>query len=216
MAWKLHKFDIDSDGTVVRKMEGAGGRIDYHIVVRVPRDGGIAHYDLGHVYHTTHWRQNTYPPIGPLPPCTRALVVSGDDTLLEALRSAVAKSWLALSRHEHGRIFIHLSRDQKHPDEVCAGPSAAATFAGTSRCDRKFPDMTSMEVPEATMKAVQSITRQCKLVCPNACGKEEKQRMFRRLFRVWRPQNARLLKRDVVVCTGVTEWLRELQKLNSL
>ena len=216
MAWKLHKFDIDSDFTVARKMEGAGGRIDYHIVARVPHDARVAHYDLGHVYHTTHWRQNTYPPTGPLLPCTRALVVSGDDTLLEALRSAVAKSWLALSRHEHGRIFILLSRNQKHPDEICDGPSAAETFASTSRYDWKSPDMTQTAVSNAIMEAVQNISRQCKLVCPNACGKEEKHRMLRRLFRVWRPENARLLKRDAMVCQKVIEWLGKLRQVTSL
>ena len=97
LAWKLHKLDIDSDGSVVRKMEGVGGTIDYHIVASVSHDIGDVHHDLGYVYHTTHWRENTYHPTGPLPSCTRALVVPGHDALPQALRTAVAAAWLALS-----------------------------------------------------------------------------------------------------------------------
>ena len=55
LAWKLHRYDIGSDGSVVRKMEGAVGRIDYNVVVSVPHDIGFMHYDLGHVYHATDW-----------------------------------------------------------------------------------------------------------------------------------------------------------------
>ena len=28
LAWQLHKLDIDTDGSVVKKLDGAGGRID--------------------------------------------------------------------------------------------------------------------------------------------------------------------------------------------
>ena len=100
VAWKLHRYDISSDGSVARKIEGAVGRIDYHVVVSVPHNSGFMHHDVGHVYHATDWKQNTYHPTGPLPPCTRALVVSGHDALVLALRTAFAASWLALSGHE--------------------------------------------------------------------------------------------------------------------
>ena len=92
LAWKLHKVDVDSDSSVVRKMQGAGGRVDYHIVAIVRRGDNIIHYDLGDVYHTTHWKQNTYPPVGPLPSCTCALVIPGYEALIEPARSAVATS----------------------------------------------------------------------------------------------------------------------------
>ena len=100
LAWKLHKLDIDSDGAVLRKMEGAGGRVDYHIVAIVKGDNGNTQYDLGYVYHTTHWGQNTYPSDGKLSPCTRALVVPGHGALIEPVRSAVGRSWLELSKHK--------------------------------------------------------------------------------------------------------------------
>ena len=67
LAWKLHRYDIGSDGSAVRKIDGVVGRIDYHIVVSVPHDIGFMHYDLGHVYNANDWKQNTYHPRGPLP-----------------------------------------------------------------------------------------------------------------------------------------------------
>ena len=180
LAWKLHRYDIGSDGSVVRKIEGAVGRIDYHVVVSVPHDIGFMHYDLGHVYHATDWKQNTYHPTGPLLPCTRALVVPGHDVLQQALRTAVAASWLALSKHDNGRHFCVLSRNQRHPDDVsCALPAAEAS-AGTNPCEWSFPPMPGTEASEVTRNAVQSIIRQCKLVCSKSAGKEEKMKMFRR------------------------------------
>ena len=110
LAWKLHRYDIGSDGSVVRKIEGAVGRIDYHVVVSVPHDIGFMHYDLGHVYHATDWKQNTYHPTGPLLPCTRALLVSGHDAFVLALRTAFAASWLAPSGP--GSVYCVLPRNQ--------------------------------------------------------------------------------------------------------
>ena len=105
-------------------MEGAGGRVDYHIVASVKRDDNISQYDLGYVYHTTHWKQNTYPPAGPISPCTRALVVPGHGALIDPVRSAVATSWLALSRHEGGLDFFALYQNgniKEHNKEIRYG-----------------------------------------------------------------------------------------------
>ena len=51
LAWKLHKLDVDSDGAVVREMQGAGGRVDYHIVAIVKGVDSSKQHDLGYVYY---------------------------------------------------------------------------------------------------------------------------------------------------------------------
>ena len=136
LAWKLHKLDFDSDGAVVRKMEGAGGRVDYHIVAIVKGDNGNTQHDLGYVYHTTHWRQNTYPSDGKLSPCTRALVVPGYiKHSIELARSAVRRSWLELSKRKCGHpAYTYISRLENHHAVVSAALSVGGASASTHSC----------------------------------------------------------------------------------
>ena len=54
LVWKLHKLDLDTDGSVVKKLEGAGGRIDYHIVAVCRFGFEVVHHDVGYIYHTTN------------------------------------------------------------------------------------------------------------------------------------------------------------------
>ena len=138
LTWKLHKLDFDSDGEAVRKMEGAGGTIDYHIVAIVKGDSGNAQYDLGYryVYHTTHWGQNTYPSDRKLSPCTHALVVPGYiKHLIEPVRSAVRKSWLELSKRKCGHpAYTYKSRLENHHAVVSAALSVGGASASTHSC----------------------------------------------------------------------------------
>ena len=120
VAWKLHKYVIGSNGLAARKIEGVVGRIDYHVVVSVPHNSGLMHHDVGHVHHAIYWKQNTYHPKGPPPPCTRALVVSGHDAFVLALRTAFAASWLALSGHES--VYCVLPRIHS-PSVLASGDS---------------------------------------------------------------------------------------------
>ena len=229
LVWELHKLDVDSGGSVVRKMEGAGGRVDYHIVATVRRGDEITQYDLGYVYHTTHWKQNTYPPTGALSPCIRALVVPGHAALIEPVRSAVARSWLELSKHEGSRGFTLLMRPQNHHDVVSAalsvGEASTSTnpcdppddeaSAGTNSCDWVWPLM-SDNAPEATTDIMRCIIGQGNLVCPQAFGKEKKIKMVQRLIYSWRLENAHLFVRDRAMCEVISEWLEKLRRNLSL
>ena len=114
VAWKLHKYDIDEAGSVVRKMEGAGGRIDYHVVAKCTVDLDEVCHDLGYVYHTTHWGQNTYHRKAAFAPSSRALLVARDTRLATAFRIAIASSWLALSTPD--------SRCRRHGIFLSVGP----------------------------------------------------------------------------------------------
>ena len=209
LAWKLHRYDIGSDGSVVRKIEGAVGRIDYHVVVSVPHDIGFMHYDLGHVYHATDWKQNTYHPTGPLPPCTRALVVSGHDAFVLALRTAFAASWLALSGHESVYCVLPRIHSPSVPASGDLAPEEAS--AGSSSCSWKFPSLPEPETSENSRRTVRSIIRQCELVCSKSSGEQEKTKILRRLVFAWHPDNAILMNRDHAGCAVVSQWLQKLQ-----
>ena len=54
LVWQLHKLDLDTDGSVVKKLEGAGGRIDYHIVAVCRFGVEVVHHDVGYICHTTN------------------------------------------------------------------------------------------------------------------------------------------------------------------
>ena len=214
MAWKLHRYDISSDGFVARKIKGAVGRIDYHVVVSVLHNSGFMHHDVGHVYHATDWKQNTYHPTGPLPPCTRALVVSGHDAFVLALRTAFAASWLALSGHQS--VYCVLPRNHSPSVRASGDLTLEEASAGPSSCSWKFPPLPGPETSENSRRTVQSIIRQCKLVCSKSSGREEKMKIVQRLVLAWHPDNACLMNRDHAVCTVVSQWLRELRCLLSL
>ena len=209
VAWKLHRYDISSDGSVARKIESAVGRIDYHIVVSVPHNSGFMHHDVGHVYHATDWKQNTYHPTGPLPPCTRALVVSGHDALVLALRTAFASSWLALSGHQSVYCVLPRIRSPSVPASGDLTPEDAS--GGSSSCPWKFPSLPEPETVENSRRTVRSIIRQCELVCSKSSGEQEKTKILRRLVFAWHPDNAILMNRDHAVCAVVSQWLQKLQ-----
>ena len=213
LAWKLHRYDIGSDGSVVRKIEGAVGRIDYHVVVSVPHDIGFMHYDLGHVYHATDWKQNAYHPTGPLPPCTRALVVSGHDAFVLALRTAFAASWLALSGP--GSVYCVLPRNQLPSVHASGDLTLEEASAGSIFCQWQFPLLPGPETSENSRRAVQRIIRQCKLVCSKTSERQEKMKIVRRLLFAWHPDNAILMNRDHAVCTVVSQWLQKLRSCSS-
>jgi hypothetical protein len=117
LAWQLHKLDFDTDGSVVTKLEGAGGRVDYHIVAECRIGGEVVHHDVGHIYHTTNWKQNTFHAKAPAPYCTRGLVVCAKPLLVQCFRHAVAAAWLSLSGNAGHRECCVLPREQKHPDD---------------------------------------------------------------------------------------------------
>ena len=193
----------------MRRIEGAVGRVGYHVVVSVPHDIGFVHHDLGHVYHATDWKQNTYHPTGPLPPCTRALVVSGHDALKLALRTAFAASWLALSGHQSVYCVLPRIRSPSVPASGDSTPEEAS--GGSSSCPWKFPSLPDPETVENSRRTVRSIIRQCELVCSKSSGEQEKTKILRRLVFAWHPDNAMLMNRDHAVCAVVSQWLQKLQ-----
>jgi len=97
LAWQLHKVDLGTDGSVVTKLEGGGGRIDYHIVAECRIGAEVVRHDVGHIYHTTNWKQNTFHSLAPTPYCTRALVVCAKPLLVQCFRHAVGATWVSFS-----------------------------------------------------------------------------------------------------------------------
>ena len=211
-------------------MEGAGGRVDCHIVAIVKGDNGNTQYDLGYVYHTTHWGQNTYPSDGQLSPCTRALVVPGHKDLKEHVLSAVGRSWLELSKHKGGHptytyiyIYIYISRPEKHRAVVSAAHSVAEATASTNSCGSpvdeastgthprkwQFPKMPN-HASQDTIDAIKSIIDQCKLLCPPDSGKFIQFKMVRRLQYSWYPDYAEDFQRDRALCQVIYAWLTKL------
>ena len=130
LAWQLHKLDFDTDGSVVAKLEGAGGRVDYHIVAECLIDGEVVHYDVGHIYHTTNWKQNTFHAEAPAPYCTRGLAVCDKPLLVQGFRHAVAAAWLSLSGNAGHRDCCLVPREQKHPDDLVSNSSDEDASAG--------------------------------------------------------------------------------------
>ena len=190
----------------------------------VKGDDGNAQYDLGYVYHTTHWGQNTYPSDGKLSPCTRALVVPGYKHLIEPVRSAVGRSWLELSKHKGGHpAYTYISRPENHQDVVSAALSVGEASASTNSCgspvdeastgtnprDWQFPDMPN-HASQDTIDSVKSIIDQCRLVCPPESAKEIKFKMVRRLLFTWLLQSAEVFQRDRALCTVIFPWLQQL------
>ena len=130
LAWQLHKLDFDSDGSVVAKLEGAGGRVDYHIVAECRIDGEVVYYDVGHIYHTTNWKPNTFHAEAPAPYCARGLVVCAKPLLVQGFRHAVAAAWLSLSGNAGHRDCCLAPREQKHPDDFASNSSDEDASAG--------------------------------------------------------------------------------------
>ena len=134
-------------------------------------------YDLGYVFHTTHWRQNTYPSDGTLSPCTRALIVPRYTPLLDHVRSAIGRSWLELSKHKgNHQEYTYASRSKDHHDAVsvalCLDEASTSTNScgapvdeaptGTNPCDWKFPDIPDKPAQD-TIDSVKCIMGQCRL-----------------------------------------------------
>ena len=206
-------------------MEGAGGRVDYHIVAIVKGDNGNTQHDLGYVYHTTHWRQNTYPSDGQLSPCTRALVVPGHIAdLIEPIRSAVGRSWLELSKHKCGHPkYTYISRSENHRAVDSAAHSVAEATASTNSCGSPVDEASTGKHPQAwqfpimpdqaskaSIDAFKSIIVECKLLCPPDSGNFIQFKMVRCLQYSWNPDCAEDFLRDRALCQVIHEWLTDL------
>ena len=85
--------------------------------------------------------------MAPISPCTPALVVPGHGALVDAVRSAVATSWLELSRHEGSQAFTTLTWSQKHPDAVSVALPDGETFAITHPCDAPVDEAPASTYP---------------------------------------------------------------------
>ena len=211
LGWKLHKLDIDTDGSVVNKLEGAGGRIDYHIVAACSFGDKVVYHDVGYIYHTTNWRQNTYHAQAPSPDCTRALVVCGNKSLVNAFRHAVAAAWLALSGNAGPHSFCVFKRAQAHPDEVSnSAPDTDASVVVQSLA-WDFPELPLAGVSEESNTIVENIVRQCRLICPPTSSQNEKRKMLKGFLVLWHPDTAVFFNRcDIRVCSEVTVFLPSL------
>ena len=211
LVWQLHKLDFDTDGSVVKKLEGAGGRIDYHIVAVCHIDVEVAYHDIGYIYHTTNWRQNTYHSEAPSPHCTRALVVCGKISLAQSFRHAVAAAWLSLS----GKFCV-VPRDQLHPDEFSSGAPDADASAGAQSSPWVFPSLPVAGASTDINLILENIIRQCQLVYPPTSSKDEKRKMVKRLLVNWHPDKATFMRRDSKVCHEVFLFLQRLRESLSL
>ena len=216
VGWQLHKYDIDVDGCVVKKLEGAGGRIDYHIVAACEIGDEIVYHNVGHIYYTTNWKRNTYHAKSPLPPCTRALVVCGHQELAEPFRNAVATAWLALSANSGGPTCCLLPRCQSHPAESSCRLLASVSDLSPEDTSWVFPHV---EVPPATVQTkciVENIIRQCKLVCPSSSTRDAKIAMLQRLLCTWHPDKMTRQPHYGSPSVEVFLWLQKLGEFSSL
>jgi hypothetical protein len=211
LVWTLHKLDLDTDGSVVKKLEGAGGRIDYHIVASCRSGVEVVHHDVGYIYHTTNWRQNTYHAKAPPPHSTRALVVCSNTLLEQAFRHAVAKAWLSLS----GRFCV-AARQPLHPDDFSNDAAEANAAPGAQASLWVFPPVSEAGATRESHTILQNIMKQCYLVHPLTSSKAEKRKTVNRLVFNWHPDKATGMAVDSKVCNEVTGWLLRLREIVSL
>ena len=211
VAWELHKYDMDTDGSVVKKMEGGGGRIDYHIAAACAIHNATVHYEAGHVYHTTHWRQNTYHPTGTFAPCSRALLVCRNTSLAKPFRTAIASARLAFSSNDGPGICCVLLRHQPHPEDVVAPLPLHDTAPDAQVSPWKFPPLARPAERETNI-IVENIIRQFNLVCPEWPPINDRIKMVECLLATWDPQKATVMKVDRNVLVEVTAWLLSLHE----
>ena len=216
LAWQLHKLDIGTDGSVVKQLEGAGGRIDYHIVAACRIGPDVVYNDVGYIYHTTHWRQNTYHAKSPLLPCTRVLVVCSQTSLGKSFRYAIAAAWLALSGNAGQPACCVLPRLQLHLDAVSGGAPDVDASAGAQFSPWVFPPLPLPRARAEATSIAANIIQQCQLVCPTTSSNDEKRKMVKRLLVTWHPDKAVLMQRDCTVCHDVFVFLTRLRDLSCL
>ena len=155
-------------------MEGAGGRIDYHILAAYERDGRAVYHDVGYVYHTTYWRRNTFPKKANSPPSTRALLVYQNKDCAESSRRAVASSWLALSRLG----FTSCVRSQVHPEKDAATRFSELSCSLAQLSVWNFPPSSEREAA-ADIMLVENQTENCAGINPrNAFSNMKADRIF--------------------------------------
>jgi hypothetical protein len=213
LAWQLHKLDLGTDGSVVRKLEGGGGRIDYHIVAECRIGAEVVRHDVGHIYHTTNWKQNTFHSQAPTPHCTRALVVCAKPSLVQCFQHAVAAAWLS---HPGHRECCVLPREQKHPDDFVSDAPDEDASAGVQSSPLVFPCVPVAGASEESNLQCRKIIAQCQFVCTPTSSKHEKRQMVRRLVLNWHPDKSVLMQRDSKVCQEVCAFLTELREKSSL
>jgi hypothetical protein len=216
LAWQLHKLDLGTDGSVVTKLEGGGGRIDYHIVAECRIGAEVVRHDVGHIYHTTNWKQNTFHAKAPSPHCTRALVVCAKPSLVQCFRHAVAAAWLSLSGNPGHRACCVLPREQKHPDDFVSDAPDEDASAGVQSSPWVFPFVPVAGASEESNLQCQKIIAQCQFVCPQTSSKHDKRQMVRSLVLNWHPDRSALMQRDSKVCQEVFVFLNELREKSSL
>ena len=216
LAWQLHKYDLDMDGFVVKKLGGAGGRIDYHIVAACVKSNDVKYYDIRHVYHTTHWRQNTFHVDSPLPPSTRALVVCSNSTLAESFRNAILSSWLRLSGNGVDRSCCLLKRCQLPLQDNCCHLPADATAVCQQQSEWVFPPVEASTAAAQSKYILKNIICQCELVCPSSSSRDEKDEMLQRLLFMWNPDNGLHPTHNGEIASEVYLWLQRLRESLSL
>ena len=210
LVWKLHKLDLDTDGSVVKKLEGAGGRVDFHIVASCRFGVEVVHHDVGYIYHTTNWRQNTYHASAPPPDCTRALVVCSNTLLEQAFRHAVAKAWLSLCDK-----FCVAERHCLHPDDFFDDVAEANAAPGAQASFWVFPPVSEAGATKESHTILQNIMRQCYLFHPDTSSKAEKRKTVNRLVLNWHPDKAAGMAVDSNVRNEVTAWLLRWREIVS-
>jgi hypothetical protein len=216
LAWQLHKVDLGTDGSVVTKLEGGGGRIDYHIVAECRIGAEVVRHDVGHIYHTTNWKQNTFHSLAPTPHCTRALVVCAKPSLVQCFRHAVGAAWLSLSVNPGHRECCVLPRDQKHPDDFVSDAPDEYASAGVQSSPLVFPCVPVAGASEESNLHCRRIIAQFQLVCTRTSSKQENRQMVRRLVFNWHPDRAVLMQRDSKVSREVCAFLTDLCEKSSL
>jgi hypothetical protein len=189
LAWQLHKVDLGTDGSVVTKLEGGGGRIDYHIVAEC---------------------RNTFHSLAPTPYCTRALVVCAKPSLVQCFRHVVGAAWLSLSVNPGHRECCVLPRDQKHPDEFVSDASDEYSSAGVQSSSLVFPCVPVEGASEESNLHCRRIIAQFQLVCTRTSSKLENRQMVRRLVFNWHPDRVVLMQRDSKVSQEVCAFLTDL------
>ena len=212
LAWQLHKYDLNMDGFVVKKLGGAGGRIAYHIVAACDKGNDVKYYDIGHVYHTTNWRQNTFHVDSPLPPSTRALVVCSNSTLAESFRNAILSSWLRLSGNGVDRSCCLLKRCQLPLQDNCCHLPADATAVCQQQSQWVFPPVEAATAAAQSKYIMKHIIFQCQLVCPSSSSRNAKDEMLQGLLFRWDPENGLYPPCNHEIAQEVYSWLQRLRE----
>lgn len=194
-------WSLGTDGSVVTKLEGGGGRIDYHIVAECRIGADVVRHDVGHIYHNTNWKQNTFHSLAPTPSCTRALVVCAKPSLVQCFQHAAGAAWLSLSVDPGHRECCVLPRDQKHPDDFVSDASDEYSSAGVQSSSLVFR---CVPVEGASEETICSVGKSSRSFSWFAHGHRP------RLVFNWHPDRAVLMQRDSKVSQEVCVFLTDL------